>query len=68
VLKAWDKVPRNTLKQSFFKKVLSPKTFAGRLSYRRIGHPPYELAADYYWKALTLKVQNPRGVWANQTS
>jgi TRAP-type mannitol/chloroaromatic compound transport system substrate-binding protein len=63
VLKAWDKVAEKYSNSNpFFKKVYeSQKTFAQRVvPYRRIGHPPYELAADYYWKKLNpYKVQKP---------
>ncbi|HEY8477689.1 MAG TPA: TRAP transporter substrate-binding protein [Chloroflexota bacterium] len=52
VLKAWDKVSaRYSQENAFFKKVLdSQRAWAERIvPYRRIGHPPYELAAEHYW-------------------
>jgi len=63
VLKAWDKVAEKYCKENaFFNKVYqSQKTFAQRVvPYRRVGHPPYDLAADYYWGKLNpYKVQKP---------
>jgi len=63
VLKAWDQVADKYCKQNpFFNKVYqSQKTFAQRVvPYRRVGHPPYDLAADYYWGKLNpYKVQKP---------
>ena len=63
VLKAWDKVMDNYAKANpFFAKVLqSQKKWAERIvPYRRIGHPPYDLAADYYWgKINPYKVKKP---------
>jgi TRAP-type mannitol/chloroaromatic compound transport system substrate-binding protein len=53
VLKAWDRVAEKYARQNaFFAKVLeSQRRWAERIvPYRRIAHPPYELAADYYWK------------------
>lgn len=53
ILKAWDKVAERKAKENaFFAKVLeSQKAWAKRVvPYRRCCHPPYELAADYYWK------------------
>jgi TRAP-type mannitol/chloroaromatic compound transport system substrate-binding protein len=55
VLRAWDKVAEKYVKENaFFAKVYaSQKEFAQRVvPYRRIAHPPYDLAADYYWGAL----------------
>jgi TRAP-type mannitol/chloroaromatic compound transport system substrate-binding protein len=52
VLKAWDKVSaRYAQENAFFKKVLdSQRAWAERIvPYRRIAHPPYELAAEHYW-------------------
>jgi TRAP-type mannitol/chloroaromatic compound transport system substrate-binding protein len=54
VLKAWDKVAEKYVKENptFAKIYASQKAFAERVvPYRRIAHPPYELAADYYWGA-----------------
>ena len=63
VLHAWDKVAEKFSKENaFFNKVYqSQKTWAQRVvPYRRVGHPPYDLAADYYWgKANPYKVQKP---------
>ncbi len=63
VLKAWDKVAEKYVKENpFFAKVYaSQKEWAQRVvPYRRIGHPPYDLAADYYWGEQNLyKVQKP---------
>jgi TRAP-type mannitol/chloroaromatic compound transport system substrate-binding protein len=53
ILKAWDKVAERKAKENaFFARVLeSQKAWAQRVvPYRRCCHPPYEFAADYYWK------------------
>ena len=55
VLKAWDKVAEKYVKENptFAKIYASQKAFAERVvPYRRIAHPPYDVAADYYWGAL----------------
>jgi TRAP-type mannitol/chloroaromatic compound transport system substrate-binding protein len=55
ILKAWDKVAERRSKENpFFAKVLaSQKEWAKRVvAYRRCCHPPYELAADYYWAGV----------------
>jgi TRAP-type mannitol/chloroaromatic compound transport system substrate-binding protein len=55
VLKAWDKVAEKYTKENaYFAKVYaSQKAWAERIvPYRRIAHPPYDLAADYYWGKL----------------
>jgi TRAP-type mannitol/chloroaromatic compound transport system substrate-binding protein len=61
VLNAWDKVAEKYTKENpFFKKVYdSQKAWAERVvPYRRVAHPPYELAADHYWgKINPYKVQ-----------
>jgi TRAP-type mannitol/chloroaromatic compound transport system substrate-binding protein len=52
VLKGWDKVADEfSKKNAFFAKVLeSQKNWAKRVvPYRSVAHPPYELAAEYYW-------------------
>jgi TRAP-type mannitol/chloroaromatic compound transport system substrate-binding protein len=52
VLAGWDKVADEYSKKNpFFAKVLeSQKEWAKRVvPYRSIAHPPYDLAADYYW-------------------
>ncbi|UCD77250.1 MAG: TRAP transporter substrate-binding protein [Desulfobacterales bacterium] len=52
VLAGWDKVADEySKKNAFFAKVLeSQKKWAKRVvPYRSIAHPPYDLAADYYW-------------------
>lgn len=63
VLKAWDKVAEKYVKENpFFAKVYeSQKKWAQQVvPYRRIGHPPYDLAADYYWgKINPYKVMKP---------
>jgi TRAP-type mannitol/chloroaromatic compound transport system substrate-binding protein len=63
VLQAWDKVAEKYTKENpFFAKVYaSQKKWAERVvPYRRVGHPPYDLAADYYWgKSNPYKVQKP---------
>ena len=63
VLQAWDKVAEKYTKENpFFAKVYaSQKKWAERVvPYRRVGHPPYDLAADYYWgKVNPYKVQKP---------
>jgi TRAP-type mannitol/chloroaromatic compound transport system substrate-binding protein len=54
ILKAWDQVAeKNANENPFFKKVYdSQKDWARRVvPYRRVGHPDYNLAADYYWGA-----------------
>jgi TRAP-type mannitol/chloroaromatic compound transport system substrate-binding protein len=60
-LKAWDRVAeRRAKKNPLFAKVLaSQREFAKRLvGFRRAAHPPYDLAADYYWsKEDPYKVQ-----------
>ncbi len=55
ILRAWDKVAERKAKENpFFAKVLeSQKSWAQRVvPYRRCCHPPYDLAADYYWKGV----------------
>jgi len=63
VLKAWDKVAEKYVKENpFFAKVYeSQKKWAQQVvPYRRIGHPPYDLAADYYWGGVNpYKVIKP---------
>jgi len=63
ILKAWDKVSGEYAKKNpFFAKVLeSQKKWAQQVvPYRRIGHPPYDLAADYYWGGINpYKVKRP---------
>ena len=63
ILKAWDKVAERKAKENpFFAKVLeSQKAWAQRVvPYRRCCHPPYELAADYYWKGVNpYKILKP---------
>jgi TRAP-type mannitol/chloroaromatic compound transport system substrate-binding protein len=52
VLKGWDKVAEKyTSDDPFFAKIYeSQKAWAERVvPYRRVGHPPYDLAAEYYW-------------------
>ncbi len=52
VLKGWDKVADEfSKKNAFFAKVLeSQKNWAKRVvPYRSVAHPPYDLAAEYYW-------------------
>jgi TRAP-type mannitol/chloroaromatic compound transport system substrate-binding protein len=52
VLKGWDKVAEEFSKKNpFFAKVLeSQKKWAKQIvPYRRIAHPPYDLAAEHYW-------------------
>ena len=52
VLAGWDKVAADfSKKNAFFAKVLeSQKIWAKRVvPYRSVAHPPYDLAADYYW-------------------
>lgn len=54
-LKAWDKVAeRQAKKNPFFAKVLeSQRNWAKKVvPYRRVAHPPYDLAADFYWGDL----------------
>jgi TRAP-type mannitol/chloroaromatic compound transport system substrate-binding protein len=53
MLKAWDRVAERLSKENaFFAKVLdSQKAWAKRVvPYRMTAHPPYGLAAEYYWK------------------
>lgn len=53
ILKAWDRVAATyAAKSPFFKKVLdSQKAFASTVvPFKRFALPPYDLAADYYWK------------------
>jgi len=55
LLKAWDKVAaREAAKNPDFAKVLeSQKKFAAWfVPYQRLVNPPYDLAADYYWKGV----------------
>ncbi len=63
ILRAWDKVAERKAKENpFFAKVLeSQKSWAQRVvPYRRCCHPPYELAADYYWKGVNpYKILKP---------
>jgi TRAP-type mannitol/chloroaromatic compound transport system substrate-binding protein len=63
ILKAWDRVAERKAKENpFFAKVLeSQKAWAQRVvPYRRCCHPPYELAADYYWKGVNpYKILKP---------
>jgi TRAP-type mannitol/chloroaromatic compound transport system substrate-binding protein len=63
ILKAWDKVAERKAKENpFFAKVLeSQKAWAQRVvPYRRCCHPPYEFAADYYWKGVNpYKIVKP---------
>jgi TRAP-type mannitol/chloroaromatic compound transport system substrate-binding protein len=63
ILKAWDRVAERKAKENpFFAKVLeSQKAWAQRVvPYRRCCHPPYEFAADYYWKgANPYKIVKP---------
>jgi len=63
ILVAWDKVAEKYVQQNpFFAKVYaSQKKWAERVvPYRSIAHPPYDLAAEYYWgKANPYKVQKP---------
>jgi TRAP-type mannitol/chloroaromatic compound transport system substrate-binding protein len=63
VIKAWDKVAEKHSKENpFFNKVYqSQKTYAQRIvPYKRLNEPPYDVAADYYWKkANPYKVQKP---------
>jgi TRAP-type mannitol/chloroaromatic compound transport system substrate-binding protein len=64
ILVAWDKVAEKYVKENpFFAKVYaSQKAFAERIvPYRLVAHPPYDLAAEYYWgKANVYKVQKPK--------
>ena len=64
ILVAWDKVADKYVKENpFFAKVYaSQKQWAERIvPYRSVGHPPYDLAAEYYWgKANPYKVQKPK--------
>ena len=53
ILKAWDKVASKHAKADpFFHQVLeSQKKWAEKVvPYRSVAHPPYELAAEYYWE------------------
>jgi TRAP-type mannitol/chloroaromatic compound transport system substrate-binding protein len=63
ILKAWDKVSERKAKENpFFGKVLeSQKAWAQRVvPYRRCCHPPYDFAADYYWKGVNpYKIMKP---------
>ena len=63
ILKAWDRVAERKAKENpFFAKVLeSQKAWASAsCPYRRCCHPPYEFAADYYWKgANPYKILKP---------
>jgi TRAP-type mannitol/chloroaromatic compound transport system substrate-binding protein len=63
VLKAWDKVAAKHAKENaFFGKVLeSQKKWAEKtVPYRSVAHPPYDLAAEYYWSGLNpYKVMKP---------
>jgi TRAP-type mannitol/chloroaromatic compound transport system substrate-binding protein len=63
VLKGWDKVAEKYCKENpFFNKVYqSQKAWAERVvPYRRVAHPPYDLAADFYWGQINpYKVQKP---------
>jgi len=63
ILRAWDKVAERKAKENpFFAKVLeSQKSWAQRVvPYRRCCHPPYDLAADYYWKGVNpYKILKP---------
>ena len=63
VLKAWDQVADKHCKANpFFNKVyMSQKDYAKRIvPYKRLNEPPYELAADYYWKKENpYKVSKP---------
>lgn len=52
ILKGWDVVAaQKSNENAFFKKVLeSQKEWAKRVvPFRRVAHPDYSLAADYYW-------------------
>jgi TRAP-type mannitol/chloroaromatic compound transport system substrate-binding protein len=64
ILVAWDKVAEKYVKENaFFAKVYaSQKKWAERVvPYRTIAHPPYDLAAEYYWgKSNPYKVQKPK--------
>jgi TRAP-type mannitol/chloroaromatic compound transport system substrate-binding protein len=64
ILVAWDKVAEKYVKENpFFAKVYaSQKEWAARVvPYRTIAHPPYDLAAEYYWgKANPYKVEKPK--------
>jgi TRAP-type mannitol/chloroaromatic compound transport system substrate-binding protein len=63
ILKAWDKVAdRKSKENPFFAKILeSQRVWAKRVvAYRRCCHPPYELAADYYWAGVNpYKIKKP---------
>jgi TRAP-type mannitol/chloroaromatic compound transport system substrate-binding protein len=63
VLKAWDKVADRKVKENpFFARVLeSQRAWAKRVvAYRRCCHPPYELAADYYWAGVNpYRIKKP---------
>ncbi len=62
-LKAWDKVAaRKSQENSMFAKIYeSQKTYARKVvPFRRVAHPPYQLAADYYWKGENpYKIMTP---------
>jgi TRAP-type mannitol/chloroaromatic compound transport system substrate-binding protein len=63
ILKAWDAVAaKHSGENPFFKKVYdSQRDWARRIvPYRRVGHPDYNLAADFYWgRDNVYKVQKP---------
>ncbi|MBW1790144.1 MAG: TRAP transporter substrate-binding protein [Deltaproteobacteria bacterium] len=63
VLKGWDKVAaKHVAENPFFAKVYaSQKKWAERIvPYRRVAHPDYAIAADYYWgKINPYKVVKP---------
>ena len=63
VLKGWDKVADEfSKKNAFFAKVLeSQRSWAKRVvPYRSVAHPPYDLAAEYYWAGENpYKVMKP---------
>lgn len=53
---------RQSRENPFFAKVLeSQKAWAKRVvAYRRCCHPPYELAADFYWAGVNpYKIRKP---------
>jgi TRAP-type mannitol/chloroaromatic compound transport system substrate-binding protein len=63
VLKGWDKVAaKHVAENPFFAKVYaSQKKWAERIvPYRRVAHPDYDIAADYYWGEINpYKVMKP---------
>jgi len=63
LLKAWDKVAaREAAKNPDFAKVLeSQRKFAAWfVPYQRLVNPPYDLAADHYWKGVDpYKIMKP---------